>query len=175
MFRRYQRAYNFRIHSVAEPHAGAGVIFVLDFGFGQRSAVKEAPIDRLAATIDVTFFHEIQERAGDGGLVFMAHRQVGIVPAAENAEALEIFLVLLDVANRELAAQLAEFRRRYFPFAAQFFFHLRLNRQAMAIPARHVRRVVPRHALGLDDQVFQDFVEAGTEMNFARRIRGAVV
>jgi len=54
----------------------------------------------------------------------MAHRQIGIVPAAENAQALEIFLVLLDVAQRELPTQFSKLRWRHFSLSAQLFFHL---------------------------------------------------
>ena len=67
------------------PDGRAGVIFVFDFGFGKRGAVVEAPVHRLASAVDVPLFHEIQERAGDGGFVFVAHGQVGIVPSAENS------------------------------------------------------------------------------------------
>ena len=73
------------------------------------------------------------------------------------------------------AAKLAKFRGGDFAFAAQFLFDLGLDRQAVAIPTGHVGRVVARHAFGLDDQVFQDFVEAGAEMNGSRRIGRAVM
>ena len=151
------------------------MIFVLDFGFRQRGAVVEAPIHRLASAVDVALFHEIQERAGDRGLVFMAHGQVGIIPTAENAEALEIFLVLLDVTQGELPAHLSKIGRRHFSFSAQLFFHLRFDGQAVAIPSRHVRGVMARHALGLDHEVLEDFVQPGAEMNFAGGIGRPIV
>ena len=151
------------------------MVFVFDFGFRERGAVIDAPVDGLAAAIDITLFHEIQERAGNGGFVFVAHRQIGIVPAAENAEALEIFFVLFDVTERELTAQLAELRRRNFPFSAQLFFHLGLNRQAVAIPAGDVGRIVPRHAFGLNDKILENFVEAGAEMDLSGGVRRAGV
>src|SRR5712691_8617120 len=66
------------------PDRRAGVIFVLDFRFGKRGAVEKTPVDRLAPAVYVSLFHEIQKRAGDGRFVFMAHRQVRIVPAAED-------------------------------------------------------------------------------------------
>src|SRR6266481_7079052 len=56
------------------PNRRAGVIFVFDFGFGERGAVVEAPVDGLAAAVDVALFHEIEKRSGDRSLVFMAHR-----------------------------------------------------------------------------------------------------
>src|SRR5260370_30396600 len=48
-------------------------------------------------------------------------------------------------------------------------------RQAVAVPAGHVGGVVPRHALGLDDQVLEDFVQAGSQMNFAGGVRRAAM
>src|SRR5260370_4393246 len=150
-------------------------VYVLDFRLRQRGAVNEATVDRLAPAVDVALFHEIEKRASDGRLVLMAHRQVRIVPPAENAQALEILLVLLDVAHGELAAQLSKLRRGHFSFSAQLFFHLSLNRQAVAIPPRHVGSIVPRHALGLYDQIFEDFVQTRSKVDFAGRIRRPVM
>src|SRR5437016_14218618 len=151
------------------------MVFVFDFGFGESGAIKEAPVHGLAAAVDVTFFHEIEKGACDGGFILMAHRQVGIIPAAENAEALVVFFVLFDVAESELAAERAEFRGRNFSLSTQLFFHLGFNWQAMAIPAWHVGCVMPGHALGLDDQVLEDFVQARAEVNFASGIWRAVM
>src|SRR5439155_24359988 len=93
----------------------------------------------------------------------------------ENADELEIFFVLLDVRERELAAQFAQFTGGYFPLAAQLFLHLGFNGQSVAIPAGHVRRIVSSHALGLDNQIFEDFIQASAEMHFARGIWRAVM
>jgi hypothetical protein len=151
------------------------VVFVFDFSLGKGCRIADAPINRLASAIDVAFLHEIQESVGDRGFIVEAHRQIRIVPAAENAQALEIFLVLFDVTRRKFATQLSELRRRNFAFAAQFLFHLCFDRQAVAIPAGNVRRVVASHALRLDDQVFQNFVQAGAEVNRPGRIGRPVV
>ncbi len=45
----------------------------------------------------------------------------------------------------------------------------------MAVPTGHIRRVMTRHAFGLYDHVFQDFVEPCTKMNRACRIGRTVV
>jgi len=44
------------------------------------------------------------------------------------------------------------------------FSYLRFDGQSVAIPAGDVRSVVASHAFGLDDQVFQNLVQAGTQM-----------
>src|SRR5258705_12498360 len=99
------------------PNRRAGVIFVLDFRLGQRGGIMNAPIHRFAPAIDVTAFHEIEKRSGNGGLVVEAHGQVGVIPAAEDAQPLEVALVLFDIASSKLAAELAKLRRRHFAFA----------------------------------------------------------
>src|SRR6266404_2937219 len=111
----------------------------------------DAPIHRLAPAIDVAALHEIEKRAGDGGFIVEAHGQVRIIPPAEDAEALEVALMLLDVARRKLAAELTELRRRDLAFATQFLFDLSFDGQPVTIPAGHVWRVMSRHAPGLHD------------------------
>src|SRR5579859_5923048 len=151
------------------------MIFEFDFGFRKCGRIVNAPVDGLASAKDVAFFHEIEKRVGDGGLVLMAHREVRIVPAAENAEALEVALVLLYVTRGKFPAEAAEFRGRNFPFAAEFFFNLRFDGQTVAIPSGHIRCVMPGHRFCFDDEVFEDFIETGAEMDRARGIRRAIV
>src|SRR5581483_4831616 len=111
----------------------------------------------------------------DDRLILEAHRQIGVVPASENSQPLEILLVLLHVARGKLAAQLAKLRGRHLAFSAQLLFHLRLDRQSVAIPSRHVRRVMASHAPGLYDHVLQNFVQAGSQVNRTCRIRRSVM
>src|ERR1700730_15692187 len=60
-------------HSKFHPDGGAGVVFVLDFGFGERGRIDEAPINGFASAIDVAAFHEVEKGAGNGGFVIEAH------------------------------------------------------------------------------------------------------
>ena len=53
----------------ANPDGRAGVVLVLDLGFGQRGAVVDAPVDGLETFVDVAAIEEIDERAGDDRLV----------------------------------------------------------------------------------------------------------
>ena len=130
------------------------MVLVFHFRFRQRGRIVNAPIHRLAPAVDVAFFHEIEKRSRDRGFVAEAHGQIRVIPPAKNSQPLEIALVLLDIARGEFTAQRAELRRGYFTFPAQFFFNLRLDRQAVTIPAGDVRRIMPRHAFCLDYQIF---------------------
>ena len=50
-----------------------------------------------------------------------------------------------------------------------------LDRQSVAVPTRHVRRVEAHHRLRLDDDVLEDFVQRVAHVNVAVRVRRAVV
>ncbi|MNY15491.1 hypothetical protein D3C86_1487050 [compost metagenome] len=50
-----------------------------------------------------------------------------------------------------------------------------LDRQAMAVPARHIGRVVAGQGLGTGDDVLEDLVDRMTDMNAAVGIGRAVV
>src|SRR5260221_14334152 len=113
------------------------MVFIFDFGFGQRGGIEKTPIDWLASAIDVALLHEVEESVGDGSFVVEAHSEVRVVPAAENAQALKVFFVLLDEAGCKLSAELAEFCGRDFAFASKFLFYLRFDWQGLAFPAGH--------------------------------------
>ena len=60
-------------------------------------------------------------------------------------------------------------------FPAQLFFHLRFDRQPVAVPAGNIGRTESRHRLRLHDHVFQNFVQPGAQMDFAGGIGRPVV
>ena len=75
---------------------------------------------------------------------------------------------------RELTAFLAELRDRnlilVFAFGAVLLFDLPLDRQAVAIPTRHIIRVFTHHLLRSVDHIFQDLVQGVTNMEIAVRV-----
>ena len=72
------------------------MIFILHFGFGQRGAVMNAPVNRFEPLVDVAFVEEIHERARNNRLVGRRHRQIGIIPLPENAETDEVLFLKFD-------------------------------------------------------------------------------
>jgi hypothetical protein len=135
------------------------VRFVLDLGFGQRGAIAQAPVNGLLALVDQAARHELAERPQDGCLEREVHRAVRVSPVAEHAEALEVVALRIDEPSGELAAGPAELARRSaLGVGAQFLLDVQLDRQAMAVPARHVRRVESGHRAGFHDEVLQDLV-----------------
>ena len=116
------------------------------------------------------------ERAHDRRLVAGLHRQVGLVPRAEDAEALEVLAHDVDVLRGVGPALAAEVGDRHLPLLrAELAVDLQLDRQAVAIPARHVRCIEARHAARLHHEILEDLVERRADVDFAVGVRRAVV
>ncbi len=149
------------------------LVGVLDLELGQRRAAVEAPVHRLQSAIDEAAFDHALERAQLAGLVGEVHRLVGMLPVAEHAQALEVGHLLADLRGgvgtalglHVVAAELA----------AEFLLDRVLDRQAVAIPARRVLRVVAHQLTGLDDHVLQDLVDGVTHVDLAVGVRRPIV
>ncbi len=162
-----------------EAHVDLGalvVLVVLDLGLGERRAARDAPVDGLLGLVDEALLGEGGELAHDRRLVAGRHRQVGIGPLAHHAEPLE--LVALDAHELlgVLAALLPERDRRHrVLLRAQVALDLELDRQAVAVPAGPVGSVVAHHRAAAHDDVLQDLVEGGAEVDVAVGVGRPVV
>src|SRR6185437_1053666 len=97
-------------------------------------------------------------------------------PVAQHAEALEIRALQVDLLRRIVAAMLAEtFRIDLVADLAVFLLDRDLDRQAMAIPTRHVRRAEAGHQLRAHHDVLEDLVDRVAEVDLAVRVRRTVV
>ena len=126
------------------------VVLVLDLGLGQRRAAVDAPVHRLLALVDQAALDELAERARDGRLVLEVHRQVGMRPVAEDAEALELARVIdADEPLGVRAARATEVGGRHLALLrAELAVDLQLDRQAVTVAARRrtARRSPPSSA-----------------------------
>ena len=101
---------------------------------------------------------------------------VGIVPAAEDADALELRALQVDVLLRVLAAGVADRDGVHLELlAAELLVDLDLDGQAVAVPAGDVGRVEAGHGLGLDDEVLEALVERVAQVDGAVGVGRAVV
>ena len=167
-----------RIARQLEAHVDgwAGVIFVFDFGFGERGAVFDAPVNGLETFIDITGVEKIDEGLRDDGLVFGRHGEIWIFPAAEDAEALEFGAVDVDELRGIGAALGADLGDGHGGFAlAEFLIDFEFDGQAVAIPAGDVGGVEAGHGFRFDDEIFEDLIEGGAEVNVAVGVGRAVV
>ena len=152
------------------------MLFVLNLGFGQRGLVVDAPVDRPEAFIDEVFLEEVVERLDDAGLVAVGHREVGVIPAAKDADALELTPLEVDVLLRILAAGASDGEGGHLEFlAAELLVHFDFNRETVAVPARNIRGVEARHRFGLDDEVLDAFIQGVAEMDGSIGVRRPIV
>src|SRR3989442_683341 len=164
------------------PHRGRPLILVFDLRLRQRRLAVHAPVDRLELLVDEAPADETAELARDDRLVGRRHRDVGVVPVAEYAQALELVALDVDVPERVLAALLALLDGIHCaPYVyggvveAELLVHLMPDRKAVTVPAGDVDRVEAEHRARLHDDVFEDFVEDVTQVDVAVRVRRAVV
>ena len=149
------------------------LVLVLDFRLCQRRPAVHAPVHRLGTLIQITVFVDFAERAHDVGLGSEIHGQIGTLPVAQHTEADEILLLSFHLLSGIFAAQLAEFRRG--DILAVVLLHHQFDRQTVAIPTGHVRRIEAVQRLRLDDDVLQDLVDGVTDVDVAVGIGRAVV
>ena len=153
-----------------------GVVLVLDLGFRQGGPAVDAPVHRLLALVDHPLLDELRQRPDDGRLVAVVHRQVGFVPPPHDAEALEVLPHDVHEPGGVGPAGPAEVADRQVALLrAEFAVHLQLDRQAVAVPARDVRRVEPGHGARADDEVLEHLVEGRPQVDAPVGVRRAVV
>jgi len=100
-------------------------------------------------------------------------------PIALHAEPLEFLALHLDPMRGEGAALAAEFNDRHrvlvLALRAVLLLDLPLDRQPMAVPARHVIGIVAEHLLAARHHVLEDLVERVADMDVAVGVGRAVV
>src|SRR5262249_26263544 len=150
-----------------------GLVLIFDLGFGEGRTAIETPIHRFGTAYDMTTRIDFRERAHDVRFVLEVHRDVGIFPLAQYAQALEISALQVDLLGGVLAAQPAELRRVHLlTYLADFLLDGHFDRQTVTVPTGHVRRAVTCQQLRLDNNVLQNLVDGMTEMNRAIGVRG---
>ncbi len=161
------------------PDSGRFVVVILDFRLGQGGLLDDRPQYRLRSFVQRAIEQKLADLANDLRLGRIGHRRVGIVPIADDTEPLEVALLHLDPMRREFAALAAELVDRHTVLRLLLGPVLLLDnpfdRQAVAVPARHIRRVLAEHLLGAVDHILEDLVERGAEMNVAVGVGRSVV
>ena len=151
------------------------LVFVFNFCFGQRGAAIQAPVHRLEAAHDVAAIDDLGEATQLFGLEGRLHRQVRLVPIGEHTKTLEVFTLLGDLLVGVFAALLAEgLGVELVADLAEFLFDLQFNRQAVAVPTRHERRLVAVEACGLHHHVLEDLVDGVADVDVTVGVGRAV-
>ena len=150
---------------------------VLHLGFGERRGARRAPEDRLLPPVDETAGDAFPEDPHLLGHVGRVHGEVGVVPVPEPAQPLELRPLHGHEAGRVLPAAPPHLvlGKCFLPRTPELAFHLELDRESVAVPARDVGRVASRHRPMLDDDVLQDLVERRPEVDVSVGIRWTIV
>ena len=145
------------------------MLVVFNFSFRKGGLIFETPVNRPGAFVNPTTFDETRKHARRLGFVVVRHREVWIVPLAENAEPFEItsltlqgiLCVFATDATKSLKVQIG------FLFTLLFerFFDVCFDWETVTVVTRNVRRVVAHHCARFDDEVFKNLVHRGAEMD----------
>ena len=142
------------------------MIFVFDFGFGKRGLVVHAPVDGAQAFVDEPIFIKRKESLEHHRLVLRRHRGVGLVKASEDADALELLPLQVEIFLRVFAALGADVGRVHLQLlAAKFLVDLDFDGQAVAVPAGDVGRVEAGHGFGFDDEILEALVHRRAQVD----------
>ena len=158
------------------PDGVRALVLVFDLGFGERGLARDGPIHRFLGTIDEALLDEAGEATEDLAFVGGVHRAVFRSPVGEDAEALELAALLLDVGGGEFGAGLADAEGvERLLLGLELLHHLMLDRKTVAVPTRHVRRPEATHGLITEDGVLQELIEGGADVHIAVREGRSVV
>ncbi len=162
----------------------ADMVFVFDLGLGERGLFDDAPHDRLRAAIEKAVADEFEDLAGDLRLGRIAHRRIGMIPVADDAEPLEFLPLhgepMLGIgatfpAEGDDGLRIREVRLRLALGPVEFLLDLPFDREPMTVPAGNVVGFPPRHLMRAHDNVLQRLVERRADVNIAVGVRGPVV
>ena len=166
-------------HRKAHPDRRAGVVVILDLGFGQGGLFDRRPHHRAQAAIKRSVQQEFADLAGDGGLGRGVHGGVAVAPVALHAQAAELLRLHRHPVRRIGPALGAEIQDRdgvlVLVLARGILLDLPLDRQAVAVPAGDVVGVIASHLAGAVDHVLMDLVQRGADVDVAVRVGRPVV
>ena len=166
------------------PDRVARIILVFDLGLGERGLLDHRPHHRLRAAVERAVGRELHQFARDLRLRRKAHRRVGMLPVADDAEAFELLALhgepVLGIgaaflAERDHRLRVLQVRLLLALGAVVLLLDLPFDRQAVTVPARHVIGIETEHLLRARDDVLEHLVERGADVDVAVRVGRAIV
>ena len=152
------------------------MVFVFYFSLCKSGFTFCAPVYRLKAPINKSVFCKFIKTRHYCFFILRFQGQVWIVPVSEYPEPLKF--TPLD-AYEFHCKFMGHFSELHLVHVMLCLFHflkkLVFNRHAMAVPARHIRCVIPLHCLKFYDYVFQGFIQGVAYVDIAVCIRRPIV
>src|SRR6185369_16425034 len=134
------------------------------------------PVHRLSAAIKPAVVGKFGQLGSGLALILVIHGQIRTVPVPENTEPLELLLLDIDEFLRVAATLLAHLELGHFTLLrSEILLDLKLDRESVTVPARHVRGMKPLHPLAFEDYVLEDLVQRVPNVNMTVCIRRAVM
>ena len=152
------------------------VLVVLDLGLGEGRPARDAPVDGLLRFVDEVLVEEGRELPDDRRLIPGLHGQIRMLPLAHDAETLELLALDRDEALRVAAAFAPELEGAH-PglLRSEIAIDLQLDGQAVTVPARQVGGVEADHRPAADDDVLENLVETGPQVEVPVGVGRAIV
>ena len=152
------------------------MVVVLNLSFSEGGLIVDAPIDRSQPLVDGSILDKLCKDSNRIGLIPAVHRQVGLLPFAQDAEPFELLTLFPYIALGVLARRAPYLQRRHSGLTnAQFAVHLNLDWQSMAVPAGNIGCPETHHRAGLDAEVLENLVESMAKMDAAVGVRRPIV
>ena len=172
------------LHRKRHENRVAHMILVFHLRLGQRGLFHHRPHHRLGAAIQQPVRREFHDLGGDPRLGLEGHGRIGTLPLSRDAETLELLALHREPLLGIGAALPAEGDHRGGIGKIRFFeplgavillLDLPFDRQAVAIPARHIGAVLAQHPLAAGHNVLEDFIQRVADVNIAIGVGRPVV
>ena len=156
------------------------IVLILDLGLGQRRALDHRPHDRLGAAIELAATwrtsavrRRCAPRRGSSSSCRDCRNRRSM-PRRLNSSPWTLIQCAAK-SRHSWRNSLTGTSSLFLPLARYCFLDLPFDRQAVAVPARHVVRIVAAHLERAGDDVLQDLVQRVADMDVAVGIGRAVM
>jgi hypothetical protein len=149
---------------------------VLHLSVGERGLAGGAPEGGAQPAIDVAALRQLAKNAHNPRFKRIVHREVGVLPLADQPQAFELLALHLHEVLGVLAAGAAQGRLVGLLAPRQkLLTHGVLDGHAVIVPAGHERRAVAAHAVGAHNDVLERLVERVPDVDVAVGVGRSVV
>ncbi|MPM23054.1 hypothetical protein SDC9_69517 [bioreactor metagenome] len=163
-------------HGKLNKNRGTFIFGIFDLGLCQGSLVLRAPVDGLQPFIDIALFRHNAKNADLFGFKIGTERQIRMEPVAHAPKAHEFLPLFVHEGERVFLALLPELGGgKLFPLHLFILENGAFNGKTVSVPAGHIRSAPTGHVLIPHNDILQNFVECGTNMDVAVGIGRAVM
>ena len=125
-----------------------GMFFIFYLGLGQSRHTRSAPVNRLFLAKERARRYELPQLPDLLSFIGVINRAIGLLPVSQYPQPFKFLPLDGDIFLRVFPAQTPHLRFAETAFlgAADAFFHLQFDGQAVAVPAGNIRGVKTHHA-----------------------------